>query len=77
MKKYKQNLEVIESKESKRKGLQENYKVYSYGTLVARISGDIIIKVEWEVDGKTSSPTTTKHINYVAKELDLIKDWEI
>ena len=65
MEKYKQNLKV------------EGNKVYSYNTLVAEISGGIIKKVDWNVDGKTSSPTTSKHINYVAKELDLIKDWTI
>ncbi len=65
MKKYKQNLRV------------ENNKVYSYNTLVAKISGDIIKKVAWNVDGRTTSPTTSKHINYVAKELDLIKYWKI
>jgi len=31
----------------------------------------------WNVNGKTTSPTTNKHINYVAEELDLIKDWTI
>tara|TARA_R110000824_G_scaffold107747_2_gene254256 strand:+ start:569 stop:766 length:198 start_codon:yes stop_codon:yes gene_type:complete len=63
MRKYKQNLRV------------ENNKVYSYNTLVAEISGNVIKKVDWNIDGKTTSPTTTKHINYVAKELDLIKGW--
>ena len=65
MKKYKQNLRV------------ENNKVYSYNTLAAKISGDIIKKVAWNVNGRTTSPTTSKHINYVARELDLIKDWKI
>ena len=61
LKKYNQNLRV------------EDNKVQSYNTLVAEISGDIIKKVNWSVGGKTSSPTTTKHINYVAEELNLIK----
>ena len=61
LKKYNQNLKVVGN------------EVYSYNTLVAEISGDIIKKVNWSVDGKTSSPTTTKHINYVAEELNLIK----
>tara|TARA_R110002051_G_scaffold238547_1_gene299305 strand:- start:574 stop:771 length:198 start_codon:yes stop_codon:yes gene_type:complete len=65
MKRYKQNLKV------------ENNKVYSYNTLVAEISGDIIKKIDWNIGGRTTSPTTSKHINYIAKELDLIKDWEI
>ena len=64
-KKYQQNLRV------------ESNKVYSYNTLVAEISVDIIKKIEWCVGGKTTSPTTSKHINYVADELDLIKDWTI
>jgi hypothetical protein len=64
-KKYQQNLKV------------KNNNVYSYNTLVAKISGDLIKKVSWNVNGKTTSPTTNKHINYVAEELDLIKDWTI
>tara|TARA_R100001530_G_scaffold33045_1_gene25977 strand:+ start:246 stop:443 length:198 start_codon:yes stop_codon:yes gene_type:complete len=61
MKKYKQNLRV------------ENNKVYSYNTLVARINrGEThLTKVAWNVNGRTTSPTTSKHINYVAKELNL------
>ena len=65
IKKYNQNLKVVGN------------EVYSYNTLVAEISGDIIKKVNWSVGEKTSSPTTTKHINYIAQELDLIKDWTI
>ena len=65
--KYKQNLKV------------ENNKVYSYGTIVAEISGDTIKKIDWEInrDWKdvnediSASPTTSKHINYVANELGL------
>ena len=63
MKKYKQNLRV------------ENNKVYSYNTLVAEIIENKIKKVPWNVCGRTTSPTTSRHINYVAKELDLIKTW--
>jgi hypothetical protein len=59
MKKYKQNLRL------------ENNKVYSYNTLVAEIKGDTIHKIDWNVGGRTTSPTTSKHINYVAKELGL------
>ena len=55
MEKYKQNLRV------------EN----SYNTLVAEISGAYLNKVAWNVGGRTTSPTTSKHINYVAKELNL------
>ena len=61
MKKYKQNLSI------------ENGKVYSYNTLVARINkGEThLTRLAWSVDGETTSPTTTRHINYVAKELNL------
>tara|TARA_R110000824_G_scaffold272395_1_gene460924 strand:- start:891 stop:1088 length:198 start_codon:yes stop_codon:yes gene_type:complete len=61
MKKYKQNLRV------------ENGKVYSYNTLVARINrGQThLTLVDWNIEGKTTSPTTSKHINYVARELNL------
>tara|TARA_R110002096_G_scaffold253077_1_gene445968 strand:+ start:232 stop:420 length:189 start_codon:yes stop_codon:yes gene_type:complete len=59
MEKYKQNLRV------------ENNKVYSYNTHVATISGAYLNKEDWNVGGRTTSPTTSKHINYVAKELNL------
>ena len=59
MKKYKQNLDVI------------NNEVYSYNTLVATIEGNkLLIKKEYE----KYSATTSKHINYVANELNLIKE---
>ena len=60
--KYFQNLRV-----------ENNGKVYSYDTLVARINkGEThLTKIAWNVGGKTSSPTTSKHINYVARELNL------
>tara|TARA_R110002012_G_scaffold108225_1_gene250772 strand:+ start:268 stop:459 length:192 start_codon:yes stop_codon:yes gene_type:complete len=41
--------------------------VYSYTTLVAEIKGDELHVFGWW------SPTTSKHINYVAQELNLIK----
>ena len=59
MKKYKQNLRV------------ERNKVYSYNAHVATISGSYLIKEDWNVAGRTTSPTTSKHINYVASELNL------
>ena len=30
-----------------------------------------LVKLKWDVDGKTSSPTTTRHINYASQELGL------
>ena len=57
--KYKMNLRVVGN------------NVYSYNTLVAEIIGDELHKVAWRVNGMTSSPTTSKHVNYVAKELNL------
>ena len=59
MKRYKQNLRVI------------NNNVYSYDTLVAEIKGDELHKVAWRVRGMSSSATTSKHVNYVARELNL------
>ena len=60
MKRYKQNLNVT------------NNEIYSYNTLVAKIDHfmESIVLVEWCVGGRTSSPTTSKHINYVAREYD-------
>ena len=59
MKKYKQNLRVV------------NNNMYSYNTLVAEIIGNELHKVAWRVNGMSTSPTTSKHINYVAQELNL------
>ena len=59
LERYKQNLKVIGS------------SVYSYDTLVAEIVGTELHKVPWRVNGMTSSPTTSKHVNYVARELNL------
>tara|TARA_R110000751_G_scaffold92044_4_gene180313 strand:- start:144 stop:335 length:192 start_codon:yes stop_codon:yes gene_type:complete len=59
MERYKQNLQVI------------NNNVYSYNTLVAEIIGTELHRVAWRVNGMTTSPTTSKHINYVANELNL------
>jgi len=59
LKRYKQNLKVV------------NNNVYSYDTLVAKIKGNKLYKVKWNVKGMTTSPTTSKHINYVANELNL------
>lgn len=59
LKRYKKNLRVIEN------------DVISYDTHVAEIVGNKLYKLKWNVNGMTSSPTTTKHINYVARELNL------
>ena len=45
--------------------------IYSYNTHVAEIKDDKLYKLKWNVYGMTSSPTTSKHINYVAQELNL------
>ena len=57
--KYKMNLRVIGN------------EIYSYNTLVAEIIGDELHKIAWRVNGITSSSTTSKHVNYVANELNL------
>ena len=54
-------------------------KIFSYETQVAEIQGKKLIALDWQItrdwNGKmeviTSSPTTSKHINYVAEELNL------
>ena len=56
---YKQNLSII-----------DNY-VISYDTKVARIDGDKLVKLDWNVRGMTSSPTTSRHISFVAYEKGL------
>ena len=62
---YKQNLRVLGN------------DVYSYDTHVAEIEGNKLYKLKWRVNGMSSSVTTTKHINYVAKELGLTIQNEI
>jgi len=56
---YKQNLRLIGN------------DVISYDTHVAEIKDGKLYKLKWNVRGMTSSPTTTKHINYIAQELNL------
>ena len=51
--------------------------IYSYGTHVAEIKDGKLYKLRWGVRGMSSSPTTSKHINYVANELNLtLVDYE-
>lgn len=59
LKRYKQNLKIVGN------------SVYSYNTHVAEIVGNELRKIPWRVNGMSSSPTTSKHINYVARELNL------
>ena len=56
---YKKNLRLIGN------------DVISYNTHVAEIKDGKLYKLKWNVRGMTSSPTTTKHINYIARELNL------
>ncbi len=51
---------------------REGNYIISYSTKVAKIEGDYLVKLDWNVNGKISSRTTTKHINYAASELNLI-----
>ena len=62
------------------KKYQKNLKyddnfIYSYGTIVAEYQEGKLYPLEWEIMYKdksvTSSPTTSKHINYASKELEL------
>ena len=43
----------------------ENQNVISYSTIVAKIENDMLIQLGWW------SVTTQKHINYVAREMNL------
>jgi hypothetical protein len=56
---YKKNLRLIGN------------DIISYNTHVAEIKDGKLYKLKWNVRGMTSSPTTTKHINYIARELNL------
>ena len=56
---YKQNLKQIGN------------DIYSYDTHVAEVKDGKLYKLKWNVHGMTSSPTTSKHINYAARELNL------
>jgi hypothetical protein len=62
---YKQNLRIVGN------------DVYSYDTHVAEIDGNKLYKLKWRVRGMSSSATTTKHINYVAREFGLTIQNEI
>lgn len=59
-KKYFQNLHVM-----------NNY-IYSYNTKVGFINTKTkeVVKLAWNVGGMTTSPTTSKHINYIASLID-------
>ena len=61
---------------TKFKKYQKNLKregnfIISYSTKVAEIIGSELHKLDWNVGGRTSSPTTSRHINYAAQELKL------
>ena len=57
---YKQNLKRIGN------------DIISYDTHVAKIKDGKLYRLKWNVKGVgSSSITTTKHINYVAQELNL------
>jgi len=63
MKTYKKNLVVAEN------------KVYSYNILVAEIIGNKLkqlpYRYEWKGEVKTSSPTTKRHLSYLAHKENL------
>jgi len=57
---YKQNLKMVGN------------DIYSYDTHVAEIVDNKLHLINWYVPGVGShSPTTSKHINYVAQQLNL------
>jgi len=51
---------------------KEGNYIISYNTKVAEIKNGELHKLDWNVGGMTTSPTTSKHINYAANELGLI-----
>lgn len=52
--------------------LKYDYKyIYSYNTKVAEITPKGLIRLSWNVGGRTTSPTTNKHINYASNQLSL------
>ena len=58
--KYKQNLKQVGN------------NIYSYDTIVAEIKDNKLHLTSWHIPGVGShSATTTKHINYVAQQLNL------
>tara|TARA_R100000231_G_scaffold55603_3_gene46387 strand:+ start:469 stop:681 length:213 start_codon:yes stop_codon:yes gene_type:complete len=61
--KYKKNLEY------------DNKYIYSFGTAVAHYDNNFVYPIDWEIEYKgeklSSSPTTSKHINYATNELNL------
>ena len=56
---------MITFKRYKQNLRQEGNNIWSYTTIVATIDGDTLRQLGWW------SQTTQKHINYVAKELNL------
>ena len=57
----------------------DNKNIYSYNTNVATINHEQkkVICLKWNINGMTTSPTTTKHINYIASLLgyEVIKNY--
>lgn len=51
-----------------------NNRLLSYNTIVGIIDWEnkVLFKTKWNVAGRTSSPTTTYHINKVARHFNLI-----
>ena len=56
---------MITFKKYKQNLRQEGNNIWSYSTIVATVDGDTLRQLGWW------SQTTQKHINYVAKELNL------
>ena len=53
----------------------DNKYIYSFGTAVAHYDNNFVYPIDWEIEYKdkklSSSPTTSKHINYATNELNL------
>ncbi len=49
-----------------------NNYIYSYNTKVAFINTKTkqVVKLAWNVGGMTTSPTTSKHVNYIASVIN-------
>jgi len=65
---HKQNLSIVK--------VDGKDYIKSYDTLVAEINFDqqTFKRINWKVGSLTTSPTTSRHINYAARELNLIED---
>ena len=63
---------MIHQKEYFQNLYTDNKYIYSYRTKVAEIDHENqeVNLIAWNIGGRTSSPTTSKHINYITRLLN-------